>query len=914
MRIEKVEAIAFGPFSGDSLELAPGMTVVWGPNEAGKSSWHAAIYAGLCGRRRVKGSPAKADKEFMARHKPWHSDKWQVRTVVKCDGEKGRRLEFFNELIKNVGCSVVDTATGEDVSGDFINDGAPDGSRLLGLTRETIPMVLSVRQSEILAVLNDPDNLQESIQKAAATGKADATAQQAITTLETFKSDRIGSAISTSKKPLRLAINGVDSAREELRQAEEAHSDLELLVRKRNEQRGLADGTEHRLRQAKATELLPKISDLEKRMGTHKELEPEFKKGGPPEKDPWQEKQKNINKTLIEWAACPEKPEPPEHPLAEELRLSARNLPNVIPPGDREEDPQVQDLRDKWFKAKTAYDAQQDTESEVQSSALPTGISPARVRYLADKIELGTKNGEQEPVTQVPEQAIERRNERKIILPLTVSLSGIALGALAWILGNEEVGIGISAVLLVLAFAIFMKRDTGSDDEHRRNEFKMMAEEARKSQEKADFQSAKKALEDYKLPSDPDELRTIATNTENLKVAQNKHQDWQNDLDKLSEEKDKREEALRSLLQEKDVGLPDSGDLDDACAKYKVACKKRREVAQKVTTHFDLTKQAEQKETEENKYKDLMQVRKDAIAALRKSASQLNIEDDEPGVVVEALERLQSEAADQAEEWNKTCVRWNDFQNILEGDTIKGAELRLKQLRAEFEKLPKPDKEIDPVATPIEQLEKEAKEAQNSYQLLAGQVQERERNNPNVSEAEEQLDASEKKLKRLEKLTRLTDEAKRFLEAARDSVQKDIAPKLKAAIEDWLPNIVGDRYKDVGVNPATLKITLRDGSGSYRDASRLSHGTSEQIYFLLRIALAEHLVTTDEKAPLILDDVTVQSDHERTLRLLDLLHSLSHTRQIILFSQENAVKTWAKEHLDLAGERDKVIPLKPIVA
>ena len=49
MRIESVTAHAFGPFVDETLDLARGMTVIYGPNESGKSTWHAALYAGLCG-------------------------------------------------------------------------------------------------------------------------------------------------------------------------------------------------------------------------------------------------------------------------------------------------------------------------------------------------------------------------------------------------------------------------------------------------------------------------------------------------------------------------------------------------------------------------------------------------------------------------------------------------------------------------------------------------------------------------------------------------------------------------------------------------------------------------------------------------------------------------------------------------
>ena len=56
MRFESVTAHAFGPFVGRSLELAPGLNVIHGPNEAGKSSLHAALYALRLTTRHIKQS------------------------------------------------------------------------------------------------------------------------------------------------------------------------------------------------------------------------------------------------------------------------------------------------------------------------------------------------------------------------------------------------------------------------------------------------------------------------------------------------------------------------------------------------------------------------------------------------------------------------------------------------------------------------------------------------------------------------------------------------------------------------------------------------------------------------------------------------------------------------------------------
>ena len=81
MRIQSVSAEAFGPLAGESLQLASGMTVIVGRNESAKSSWHAAIYAGLCGRRRGPGM-SKKDRQFAELHKPWDSDAWLAEVTV----------------------------------------------------------------------------------------------------------------------------------------------------------------------------------------------------------------------------------------------------------------------------------------------------------------------------------------------------------------------------------------------------------------------------------------------------------------------------------------------------------------------------------------------------------------------------------------------------------------------------------------------------------------------------------------------------------------------------------------------------------------------------------------------------------------------------------------------------------------
>ena len=129
---------------------------------------------------------------------------------------------------------------------------------------------------------------------------------------------------------------------------------------------------------------------------------------------------------------------------------------------------------------------------------------------------------------------------------------------------------------------------------------------------------------------------------------------------------------------------------------------------------------------------------------------------------------------------------------------------------------------------------------------------------------EEALAAAQAEMARVQTLDETLTETLRFLDAAQQRVHRDIAPVLANSVRRWLPRVTSGRYADVRVDPQTLKVSVLGPDGRWRDAALLSRGTAEQIYLLLRVALAEHLTRDDEICPPILDDVTVQCDDERT--------------------------------------------------
>jgi len=174
MWIERVIARAFGPLRDETLHLGAGMNVIGGPNEAGKTSWHAATRLALTGVRRGPGR-TKEVTSVIDRHRPWDSpDRWEVEARLHL--HDGRTVDISQDLAGKVACRARDVILGDDLSNEIINDGTPDATRWLGLDRDSYSAVAAVSQAQIMAVAESATGLQDEMQRAAATRGTDATA------------------------------------------------------------------------------------------------------------------------------------------------------------------------------------------------------------------------------------------------------------------------------------------------------------------------------------------------------------------------------------------------------------------------------------------------------------------------------------------------------------------------------------------------------------------------------------------------------------------------------------------------------------------------------------------------------------------------------------------------------------------
>jgi uncharacterized protein YhaN len=300
-----------------------------------------------------------------------------------------------------------------------------------------------------------------------------------------------------------------------------------------------------------------------------------------------------------------------------------------------------------------------------------------------------------------------------------------------------------------------------------------------------------------------------------------------------------------------------------------------------------------------------------AVTVLRDAAATTGVQAAaQPDELVHALEAWRSARGDELRLAQHALAEWQQLQALLDGGTLEELEAeatRRRQRATDLATALAPDSvALSDVADPESQLaalRHEAARLSREYDLARGSLQAR-RDAPGVAETEEAALAAHAELARVQDRAATIDATLRLLRTAQDRVHRDLAPILGQAVGRWLPIVSGGAYSEISVDPADLNVTVKEqATGQWRTARLLSEGTREQIFLLLRVAMAEHLVTTSEQAPLILDEVTAQSDPERKVQLLDVLHRLSAERQVVLFTHDDDVVAWAEASLHAPQDR-----------
>ena len=150
MTIRELNLTHFGKFQNRDIELGPRMNIIYGSNEAGKSTVHGFIHAMLFGARRMRGRAAASD--MYSRYQPWdNKTSYEGTLIFEHEGRNYRLYRNFYKEEQTVHLVDVELGREIDLPGGSISDFIP------GLTEENYKNTISISQSK--ATMDDQFSL-----------------------------------------------------------------------------------------------------------------------------------------------------------------------------------------------------------------------------------------------------------------------------------------------------------------------------------------------------------------------------------------------------------------------------------------------------------------------------------------------------------------------------------------------------------------------------------------------------------------------------------------------------------------------------------------------------------------------------------------------------------------------------------
>jgi DNA repair protein SbcC/Rad50 len=906
MRIERVVARAFGPFQNEVLDLGPGMSVVAGPNESGKSTWHAALRLAITGVRRGKGPGTLAERQLAERHRPWDvPDRWEVEARLGLDD--GRTIDISQDLAGKVACRAVDVALGRDVS-DEIMDGTPDASRWLGLDRDSFAATVSVGQSQIMAVADAAEGLQEQMQRAAATRGSDATAAEAIARLEEFRRDAVGADTVAAKGPLRTAKNRAAAAEAILAEARRQHTDYLERSSEAEELELRAAEAGQRLAGAEAAHARMIATEASARATRAQELTARYP-SQPPSLAARDEQADRVAAALEAWAGRPELPVLDERTAAT-ISAEIAGLPPA-PVGDTRPHASV-------TEALRAVDLAGESAALLgERPQVPDGASSqTEVRALRELARrLRTPQLSPSPAHASEGRTATKPGPNRSRIAFAAAGLGLVAAAVLFAAGSTIaaamlLGVALAAAAAGALLPTAVDREvkaTHGEADAALAAYRQAVADAERDRVEAAAEAARRGL-----PADPAALDDFADRLAAAADRAARASEWDARLATLRSRLAAARAHLREALSDRGVAPADADDPRQAADAYLAACEARAQQAT-LTSRGDALRAELAGRQAAEAAREAARARQDAAtASLRDAAVAAGIDAaGEPEDLVSSLEAWRAARGEALRRGQQALAEWQQLQALLDGGTLAELEAEATRRRQRATDLaaalPPGSVALQDLADPeghLSALRDEAAGLSRAFDLASGSLQARRDALPAVAEAEEAAESAHAELGRVQEVAVTIDATLRLLRAAQDRVHRDLAPILGQAVGRWLPVVSRGAYSEISVDPADLNVTVKEqATGKWRTARLLSEGTREQIFLLLRVAMAEHLVTTDERAPLILDEVTAQSDAERKIQLLDVLHRLSAERQVVLFTHDDDVVAWAERALQAPQDR-----------
>lgn len=234
MKIEKLKINGFGKIQNKEIKLEENINVIYGENEAGKSTLLKFITAMFYGLSKNKNGQAVPDIE---KFKPWKTEDFSGKVKYELDNKetfevyrdfRKKNPKIFNENL-------------EDISKEF-NIDKTKGNQFfydqVGLEEEIFNSSVITKQAEVKLDEKSQNSIIQKISNILGTGEDNISYSKIVTKLKKKMMDEIGTS-NSKERPINLVekrINEIEQEKKKLEEYQNKKFEIEEIIEAKKEQ------------------------------------------------------------------------------------------------------------------------------------------------------------------------------------------------------------------------------------------------------------------------------------------------------------------------------------------------------------------------------------------------------------------------------------------------------------------------------------------------------------------------------------------------------------------------------------------------------------------------------------------------------------------------------------------------------
>ncbi len=913
MLLEKISINAFGKLFQISLEFHPGFNLIYGPNEAGKTTLQQAILHLLYGFYQSSRATAQ-ETTLLNRFKPWQAEFYSGQLWYKLkDGGRYNVNRNFSD--SDVPTNLYDSLTGEEITKNFSvkrHGNIAFLQQQIGLKKDLFESTVFVRQGEVKAIAGSSFLVNEVI-GVIDSGDRAKSAKQAIGHLQQEIS-KIGSD-RAQKRPYPLAKKRLFSLKEEFDALINARHELKLAILEKNKLEKLFKKDNLRRIELNYLVQTKNIDQNEKQLNRLRLIKKEIGKIEteisefddvkmfPDELHDSITRRRQNRKNYEEQLQEKEQNILELEEKVEFIRKDIKHLKKYESIYSLMSYSDFVGLKTEWLRRNEIFITSQNRIDQEELSLLQEGVDPKFLHKISNLKPDDINNYQQK------EEKIKLLQQQHDNLLEQLG----QLESQTWAKSKLRNGLIFSTffiTLSVLLLSYFFKFIYGYPASAGVMVFGLIL-----------YQFYKKARLKIAGLADNINNQSDSVNRKIDSIRSQLHRHYQqfevDSLNSLLARRMQNEQYLR-LLQEKDKAFQEKDRIEFQLLKYLHSVKINKldaDILDKVDTEYC---------EYNNHYKNIESYQQE-IVQLKKNISNLESRSSDNN---SALLELFSQANIKLENLLKAEVEFDklshrrkqlnklkrdlekyksELNGILasrsEGEIRKESENLIRRrelLLANYQDIPgkQSQKTISQLENDYSAADVLCRQHEKDLHTLQTQINTVLEQHRPQAEIEEEIAQVANEVDRLEKLRTSMELARDILSEVAQNYHRNVVPFINSVLSGTMKRITNKRYSDVCLNPDDMSLNLiLPEIETLGSADVLSLGTQEQLYLLLRIALARLLCQNSETVPLLLDDPFVHFDQSRMTSMLSYLADLSKENQILLFTKEPFILDWCKKEL-----------------